>query len=208
MFNPNIKAAPTQYDGYHFESKLEAKWAAFFNGMKIKYEYEPDNIVLKSGQYYAPDFWLEDFKVLVEVKPDGYNGAATYNETVFKISAGMCTNDWAGLLILGDPTKYKATLFCQVIDGNGPRAYRGDSVIFGLDPIFVKPTLFIESDSEFRRFYATTKGGKTPIRAITSQRCSKAEVLPKIVMDIISETRSAKFNYGQSPNMDIMPEWW
>lgn len=51
-----IKAIPTFYDGYWFRSKLEAKWAVFFNALSVKYEYEPEGFILPDGSKYLPDF--------------------------------------------------------------------------------------------------------------------------------------------------------
>ena len=37
-----IKAIETVYNGYRFRSRLEARWAVFFDAMQIRYEYEPE----------------------------------------------------------------------------------------------------------------------------------------------------------------------
>ena len=37
-----IQAKPTAYNGYLFRSKLEAKWAVFFDALRIPYVYEPE----------------------------------------------------------------------------------------------------------------------------------------------------------------------
>jgi hypothetical protein len=66
-----IKAIETRYNGYRFRSRLEAKWAIFFDQCAIKYEYEPDGVILPDGTGYLPDFYLPDFKTYVEVKRDG-----------------------------------------------------------------------------------------------------------------------------------------
>src|ERR1022692_1636793 len=33
----------TQYNGYRFRSRLEARWAVFFNALHIKYVYEKED---------------------------------------------------------------------------------------------------------------------------------------------------------------------
>lgn len=62
-----MKAIETEYNGYRFRSRLEARWAVFFDTLGIKYEYEPEGFDL-DGVYYLPDFWLPDIKTWVEVK--------------------------------------------------------------------------------------------------------------------------------------------
>jgi hypothetical protein len=60
---------PTIYRGIWFRSRLEAKWAAFFDNLGWRWDYEPFDL---NG--YIPDFVL-DFPhrpMLVEVKPAMY----------------------------------------------------------------------------------------------------------------------------------------
>lgn len=54
-----IKAIPTRYKGYHFRSRLEARWAVFFDALGIKWEYEPEGFELPNGERYLPDFLLD-----------------------------------------------------------------------------------------------------------------------------------------------------
>lgn len=35
----NTKAKETYYDGYRFRSRLEARWAVFFNNIGLEYDY-------------------------------------------------------------------------------------------------------------------------------------------------------------------------
>lgn len=64
-----IKAIDTEYNGMLFRSRLEARWAVFFDVAGIKYEYEPEGFE-HDGIKYLPDFYLPDMDVYVEVKPD------------------------------------------------------------------------------------------------------------------------------------------
>lgn len=52
-----IKAIETRYRGYRFRSRLEARWAVFFDALGVKWEYEKEGYELPSGRY-LPDFWL------------------------------------------------------------------------------------------------------------------------------------------------------
>ena len=65
-----IKPIETVYNGYRFRSRLEARWAVFFDAGHIRYEYEPEGFALQNGEKYLPDFYLPDFDTYVEVKPD------------------------------------------------------------------------------------------------------------------------------------------
>lgn len=56
------KAIETHYNGYRFRSRLEARWAVFFDAAGIKYEYEPEGFELDDGTKYLPDFYIPHFK--------------------------------------------------------------------------------------------------------------------------------------------------
>jgi hypothetical protein len=60
IFMTSIKAIPTRYKGYHFRSRLEARWAVFFDALGLKWEYEKEGYDLgkEHGGYYLPDFYL------------------------------------------------------------------------------------------------------------------------------------------------------
>jgi hypothetical protein len=86
----SIKAIETEYKGYKFRSRLEAKWAAFFDYLEWKWEYEPIEF----------DGWIPDFviygkePIYVEVKP-----VIEFPQTVFeKIVKSGCNDEF---LIVG-----------------------------------------------------------------------------------------------------------
>jgi hypothetical protein len=53
----DIKAIETHYRGHRFRSRLEARWAVFFDAAGIPWEYEPQGYVV-DGVPYLPDFLL------------------------------------------------------------------------------------------------------------------------------------------------------
>lgn len=61
------KAIQTHWNGYLFRSRLEARWAVFFDFLEIPYQYEKEGYELDRARY-LPDFWLEDQKCWIEVK--------------------------------------------------------------------------------------------------------------------------------------------
>lgn len=65
-----MKAIETVYKGHRMRSRLEARWAVFFDLLKIKWEYEPEGFDLGTHGWYLPDFRLPDFGCWVEIKPD------------------------------------------------------------------------------------------------------------------------------------------
>jgi hypothetical protein len=94
----SIPAIPTTHGGIEYRSRLEARWAAFFDELHWQHTYEPFD-----GAGYIPDFLIRgDWPCLVEVKPAATK--AQYEAPITKIETGLATA-WAGdLLIVGaDP---------------------------------------------------------------------------------------------------------
>lgn len=54
-----MKAIETRYKGYRFRSRLEARWAVFFDAIGIEWVYEPEGFELGGGMRYLPDFKIE-----------------------------------------------------------------------------------------------------------------------------------------------------
>lgn len=102
-----IKAIETEYNGYKFRSRLEARWAVFFDAAGIKYEYESEGFEGYDGTKYLPDFYFPDFDVYGEVKPN--------NQKLFEDSAKIgCMIDFEsspiskGLILLGPIPYYES----------------------------------------------------------------------------------------------------
>lgn len=63
----SIAAKPTRYDGVLYRSRLEARWAAFFDFMGYEFEYEPEPFTT-----WSPDFLLQAIGgIYLEIKPQG-----------------------------------------------------------------------------------------------------------------------------------------
>ena len=65
-----MKALETEYKGILFRSRLEARWAILFDAFNLKWVYEPECFILSNGQKYTPDFYIEEMKLYIEVKPN------------------------------------------------------------------------------------------------------------------------------------------
>ena len=66
-----IKAIETEYGGYKFRSRLEARWAIYFDCVGLVWEYEPEGYDLPDGRRYLPDFKITDINgdiVFYEIK--------------------------------------------------------------------------------------------------------------------------------------------
>lgn len=102
-----MKAIETIYNGYRFRSRLEARWAVFFDALGIEYDYEPEGFELDNGMRYLPDFKVKcygtrgdyegrPFDLYVEVKGELTEGGAN------KIKGFAGLPDWERQDFFGD----------------------------------------------------------------------------------------------------------
>lgn len=80
-----IKPIETYYNNHRFRSRLEARWAVFFDALELRWEYEPEGYELPNGIYYLPDFklWTPQLQYSwVEIKP--FNTTADSKFEAFK----------------------------------------------------------------------------------------------------------------------------
>lgn len=110
-----LKAIETKYKGYKFRSRLEARWAVFFDALGITWEYEKEGYDLGKAGWYLPDFWLPQVNMWAEVKPD----RLTKEETE-KCSALVRGTKHPCLLLVGMPenTPYWAIELAREEDGS------------------------------------------------------------------------------------------
>jgi hypothetical protein len=93
-----IKAIETRYKGYRFRSRLEARWAVFFDALGVKWEYEPEGFELKNGRY-LPDFRIiADSQLWVEIKPNFPSG-----DEFQKLYDTVIGTNTGGLFVCGTP---------------------------------------------------------------------------------------------------------
>jgi len=97
-----VSAKPTTYAGVNFRSRLEARWAAFFDALGWPYEYEPFDV---GG--YIPDFvLLGERPVVVEVKPAvSVEEMGLYSEKIERGLAGKWDGDY---LVVGVTPLFKS----------------------------------------------------------------------------------------------------
>jgi hypothetical protein len=107
MMDYKIAAIPTEYRGRQYRSRLEARWAAFFDLCSWDYEYEPIDLGI-----WSPDFLIHGARLplLVEVKPiSRYDrqvtakmekGAERYGEACELVLLGLdLSSVWLGQLL-------------------------------------------------------------------------------------------------------------
>ena len=94
-----LRAIETEYRGYRFRSRTEARWAVFLDAAGIVWQYEAEGFNV-GGVRYLPDFFLPELKTYVEVKPT--RGAAEQAAPLLlKLAAASGCH---GVFAVGSPT--------------------------------------------------------------------------------------------------------
>ena len=115
-----IKPIETVYKGYRFRSRLEARWAVFFDNLGIVWEYEKEGFDLGEGIYYLPDFWLPEVKMWAEVKPEEWGELPISDKN--KITK-LAQQTKCGVLMLVGVPEDKPYIGISNIEGNSECEY-------------------------------------------------------------------------------------
>lgn len=110
----HIRAIETRYKGYRFRSRLEARWAVFFDALGLRWEYEKEGFDLPSGRY-LPDFFVHwDAKRtarLLQFREVGYwveiKGTAPSQDELAKLSELCAGTGHIGYLLAGPPDQVR-----------------------------------------------------------------------------------------------------
>lgn len=91
-----MNAIPTVYKGTRFRSRLEARWAAFFDICRWSWDYEPIDL---SG--YIPDFIMSFARpLLVEVKPLLWDRSTNETILIETTKTKIRSSGWTGQVLL------------------------------------------------------------------------------------------------------------
>ena len=193
----------TVYAGCRFRSRLEARWAVFFDALGEKWEYEKEGFDLPFGGPYLPDFWLPYQQCWVEVK--GVN--PTKEEDTKAAALAWATDHWVDVLI-GPVGEHR-------IQGwRMPYGGRERLIALGLCArcdrlVFLRPHAI-----HMRDYIATRKGYEhaewdEPIwsgrcygcGSFTNERGGTITTAPPVAQrlyDALQAGRSARFEHGES----------
>ena len=105
-----LKAIDTRYAGHLFRSRLEARWAVFFDRLGLRWEYEPEGFVLPDGTRYLPDFRLhtpQGERRWVEVKPSHITSDPKFEAFDKALPLNVDASDTTGAaLVSGSPLEW------------------------------------------------------------------------------------------------------
>lgn len=180
-YNPSpssLKAIETVYSGYKFRSRLEAKWAIFFDAVGVCYDYEPEGYDLEEAGWYLPDFKLFEGNY-VEIKPR--------NQWKYDLKAQKLA------VVSGTPVLY--------ICGNphpgeyGICRYSPNNTCTGSDPL---EFALHRKNSDLWVAFEGDVGFYFPIRP-TEQTGFPPTIHCPVILEALKTARQARFEHGESP---------
>lgn len=101
----DVRPIPTRWRGVTYRSRLEARWAVFFDLIEAGAEYEPEGFDLGFA-WYLPDFNLRNFGLFAEIKPL----VPTHDEAE-KARALAAVTARNVLMLIGPPSARRGILF-------------------------------------------------------------------------------------------------
>jgi hypothetical protein len=175
-----ISVIETRYRGYHFRSRLEARWALFLDCMDARWEYEKEGFVLSNSEHYLPDFWLPGLNLWLEIKGQHPTEEEFNRCRLLRDDSSTATAIFGGL-----PGDYCGTLFCWDLgDSSGGSSEWDASISNAADGDLC---LWVETSKEL--YADAVMEHQIPIQ----NGCVRVDLAAGFA-------KSARFEHGQEPS--------
>lgn len=186
-----IRAIETHYKNYRFRSRLEARWAVFFDALGLEWDYEKEGYRLSDGTLYLPDFWLPALDIWIEVKPN----TPTHSE--LDLMAKFRDDDQPIAMVMGIPKLYPGiagVIWCNdITDSSG-----GTSDFLFSFVTDWKGVLYIETKGHRERTFYGQTNFDTILRRVTHQGVF-GKGSDTLIAQAVNAARSARFEHGEKP---------
>lgn len=194
-----IKAIETKYKGYRFRSRLEARYAVFFDALGVKWEYEKEGFDLGKHGLYLPDFWLPHLCLWVEIK--GELTWETKGNYRMSPELTMCENfrnvqEWPIACVVGTPGAEQVYFYAWDVTDSSGGSYSDDDSRWCVSNGVV--TLDVNQGRSDRVFLSDNLCGiDMPWFGYPYQY--GADRLP--IEYAYTAAKSARFEHGEQPNV-------
>jgi hypothetical protein len=208
------KAIETIYRGYRFRSRLEARWAVFFDAVGLPFEYEKEGFVLDDGTHYLPDFWLPTLKLWLEIKgeldfiehtvPVDSSFILSRNEKLYAcpvldlMRRFRSCQPWPVALIVGQPGEHRIWFFAWDMSSSSAGEYEDSNTLWCVANDQV--TLDVHISNPDREIYSDSLYGDL-MKQFTYSRDYRYTLGP--IENALLQARQARFEYGERPNISI-----
>lgn len=225
----SIQAIQTRYAGHHFRSRLEARWAVFFDALGLDWVYEGEGYVVGIGidaataaengveafedkRYYLPDFYLPGLDLFAEVKGDpagadwplwgmAVDGFATWRLPDSALAYGS-GNAGSAIVVLGEVPR-RPVFHPVVANHAGPRAYGVSWPGLLAGDLFGASVPAVDLDGLFDAWWAGFDADWiwNSGGAPALQGSDHGLVVPTspLVTRALDKARTARFEHGETP---------
>jgi hypothetical protein len=202
----NIKSIETQYKGYRFRSRLEARWAVFFDALGLKWEYEKEGFEFDDGTRYLPDFWLPQLGVWVEIKGE------KPDEKIQKLMSNFRNRSNAICLFWGLPGENPGEIYCFDLSDSGGGAFDFECIFYLRQRAFYRTERSLELsllllDRRVRNYYSDwdfenrldVKNLNDLVPSFETQGWSiEIKIEPNLIDEFACQkARAARFEFGE-----------
>jgi hypothetical protein len=181
-----MKAIETKYKGHRFRSRLEARWAVFFDVIDFKVEYEPEGYT-QDGTAYLPDFSValpNGKHFYCEVKPEEYHFSDDPKLEFYRELVNALQRPF--LMLTGVP---QFMVYDQIAPNRPPNTFQ---TVFFLD---YEPYLQVADDYWIPHITFNEHNGHMYFQH--DDRAARNSFGKKFV-DAVYAARSARFEFGES----------
>lgn len=186
-----IKPIETRYKGYRFRSRLEARWAVFFDKLGVEWQYEPEGFVLENGTHYLPDFWLETVGMWAEVKPSTFS--AEEKRKCFLLARGA---NAAVIMLDGPPTPRNYWGFQPEFHLGLNGSNVTDETPDGLPGVYLTDWFLDDEYLAERRFFVCTGASEGETYELHYGGLEYGSIRTR---NAYEAARAARFEHGESP---------
>lgn len=185
MTTQTIKPIETHYAGCRFRSRLEARWAVFFDTLGIKWEYEAQGYNL-NGVAYLPDFWLSEYQTWVEVKDSRQDNFEGEHVDLLRMLANATGHP--AILLIGQPEPRMYHRFVPDVPKNKMQAVFFDDSL--QDHIQIADAYWFQA-AEFR------SDDGAFVFDMDERACKNS--FGRGFVAAMNAARSARFEFGETP---------
>lgn len=197
MTTAQLKAIETNYKGYRFRSRLEARYAVWLDALRFEWQYEQQGFHIEGIGQYLPDFWIPELECFMEVKPYPVG----LNSRECRLCRGLAISSKRCVWMVFDPSlKSIDDRSCHRVTANrwDERGNVQERPLFEM--LSPKPI----SDPEELEFLSEDEQIMALIR-IKREQCAAFGIKHGIdgsgrwLVNAFREFRSARFEHGESP---------
>ena len=194
----------TEYKGILFRSRLEARWAVFFDSCGADWEYEPQGYECEDGTRYLPDFLLHNVRFFIDDDSHEYDAFIEIKGNLTDKDVLKITNirDGEPIINKNRPVGNIIAILGNIPFANSMRSLFNEELmeykktcIDGIGSIGMFSHVKSGDDRVYMAFPAVSQSGKLIFAACNGEIRYNVDR----TFNTYCRARSARFEYGEKP---------